>query len=101
MLRFSVFDHDLLSFNDFAGEAFLALDSVPGLAGGGTLEYHGLRTFSLPLGFQEYKGKNSLQTSYDQLLTSDHPVLTTLEARQADKIAQDFVKKQRQRVVST
>ncbi len=31
MVRFSVFDHDVLSFNDFAGECFLSLNGVPGL----------------------------------------------------------------------
>ena len=31
MLRFSVFDHDVLSFNDFAGEAYFSLNQVQGI----------------------------------------------------------------------
>ncbi len=61
MLRFSVFDHDVLSFNDFAGEAYLALASVPGLqdASSSVDNFHGLKQITLPLSFEEHKGQST------------------------------------------
>ncbi len=59
MIRFSVFDHDVLSFNDFGGEAFLSLNTIPGIAqdDDGSSNLRGLKQIQLPLAFQEHKGK--------------------------------------------
>lgn len=32
MIIFTVMDHDVLTANDFAGEAFLSLNNIPGVA---------------------------------------------------------------------
>nr|CAD7193595.1 unnamed protein product [Timema douglasi] len=88
MILFTVMDHDVLTFNDFAGEAFLALGSIPGVADNNSSidNFHGLKQVDLSLMHQ--KNKN-------------HPILQTLETRVAEKVAQDFVKKQKQRVAAT
>nr|CAD7438419.1 unnamed protein product [Timema bartmani] len=88
MILFTVMDHDVLTFNDFAGEAFLALGSIPGVADNNSSidNFHGLKQVDLNLMHQ--KNKN-------------HPILQTLETRVAEKVAQDFVKKQKQRVAAT
>ena len=57
MLRFTVFDHDVLSYNDFAGDAYLSLNTIPGIVGaGGNSNFHGLKQIHLPLSFEEDKG---------------------------------------------
>ncbi|GLH13404.1 uncharacterized protein GBIM_17982 [Gryllus bimaculatus] len=85
MILFTVMDHDVLTFNDFAGEAFLALGNIPGVDENNTSidNFHGLKTVELNLMHQ--KNKN-------------HAILQTLESRTGDKMAQDFVKKQKQRI---
>lgn len=44
-------DHDVLTANDFAGEAFLALGNIPGVADYSTSidNFHGLKQVDLPL----------------------------------------------------
>lgn len=51
MLCFTVMDHDVLTANDFAGEAFLALGNIPGVADYTTNvdNFHGLKLMELPL----------------------------------------------------
>ena len=74
LLRFTVFDYDVLTANDFGGEAFLALGSVaagtsdnhssggfggrsPNAgAGGGAAPFYGLQPTQLPLLWQQNKG---------------------------------------------
>jgi BAI1-associated protein 3 len=58
MVRFSVFDYDVLSTNDFGGEAYLPLASVPGLANATSSvdNLHGLKQVQLPLMFEQNKG---------------------------------------------
>ena len=58
MLRFSVYDHDMLSYNDFAGEAYFSLNGIPGIhsRGASADKFHGLKQVHLPLMFQEQKG---------------------------------------------
>ncbi|XP_029160484.1 BAI1-associated protein 3 isoform X4 [Nylanderia fulva] len=84
MILFTVMDHDVLTANDFAGEAFLGLGTIPGVADTNTNidNFHGLKHQELPLMHQ--KNRN-------------HPILQILETRVGDKIALDFVKKQKQR----
>ncbi|XP_065210917.1 BAI1-associated protein 3 isoform X2 [Planococcus citri] len=84
MILFTVMDHDVLTANDFAGEAFLALSSIPGVNSACNADnFHGLKHVDLPLMHQ--KNKN-------------HPILQILESRTWDKLAQDFVKKQKPRI---
>ena len=54
----------------------------------------------------KWHGKNLMETQYLPILSifflcfSDHPVLQVLSERQGDKVAQDFVKKQKERLLS-
>ncbi|KAG7211433.1 hypothetical protein KM043_010720 [Ampulex compressa] len=88
MVLFTVMDHDVLTANDFAGEAFLGLSTIPGVADTNTNidNFHGLKHQELPLMHQ--KNRN-------------HPILQILETRVGDKLALDFVKKQKQRFATT
>ncbi|XP_072156728.1 BAI1-associated protein 3 isoform X1 [Bemisia tabaci] len=87
MLAFTVMDHDVLTANDFAGEAFLSLGSIPGVTSAGSSDnFHGLKHVELCLMHQ--KNKN-------------HPVLQALEVRTWDKVAQEFVKKQKPRIAGS
>ncbi|XP_051165972.1 BAI1-associated protein 3 isoform X1 [Leptopilina boulardi] len=84
MVLFTVMDHDVLTANDFAGEAFLGLSSIPGVADSNASidNFHGLKHQELPLMQQKNKY---------------HPILQILESRTGDKLALDFVKKQKLR----
>ncbi|EDO63740.1 AGAP005816-PA [Anopheles gambiae str. PEST] len=85
MIVFTVMDHDVLTANDFAGEAFLALNNIPGVATNFNIDnFNGLAQIDLPL--LEMKDKN-------------HPILQILEGRVNDKNAMDFLRKQKARVV--
>ncbi|XP_067211831.1 BAI1-associated protein 3 isoform X3 [Linepithema humile] len=88
MVLFTVMDHDVLTANDFAGEAFLGLNTIPGVVDTNTSidNFHGLKHQELPLMHQ--KNRN-------------HPILQILETRIGDKMALDFVKKQKQRFATT
>ncbi|XKL63074.1 hypothetical protein PGB90_005438 [Kerria lacca] len=86
MILFTVMDHDVLTANDFAGEAFLALGSIPGVNSTCNADnFHGLKHVDLPLMHQ--KNKN-------------HPILQILESRTSDKLAQEFIKKQKSRIAN-
>ncbi|KAK9871545.1 hypothetical protein WA026_012922 [Henosepilachna vigintioctopunctata] len=84
MIAFTVMDHDVLTANDFAGEAFLALGSIPGVAdtGPGIDNFHGLKPVELILMQQHQK---------------NHPILQILESRTGDRMASEFVRKQKLR----
>ncbi|XP_053675331.1 BAI1-associated protein 3 [Anopheles nili] len=85
MIVFTVMDHDVLTANDFAGEAFLALNNIPGVATNFNIDnFNGLAQIDLPL--LEMKDKN-------------HPILQILEGRVNDKNSMDFLRKQKARVV--
>lgn len=62
MVAFTAMDHDVLTANDFAGEAFLALGSIPGVAdtGPGVDNFHGLKPVELVLMQQHQKSKYSI-----------------------------------------
>ncbi|KAI8126251.1 BAI1-associated protein 3 [Lucilia cuprina] len=51
MVCFTVMDHDVITANDFGGEAFLALGSIPGVAdyNSSVENFHGLKQIELPL----------------------------------------------------
>ncbi|CCD63796.1 BAI1-associated protein 3 [Caenorhabditis elegans] len=74
MLHFTVMDHDYLRSNDFAGEAFLELNDVPGFGatGGSTL-----RQFNLIL---------------IQPVSNTKDVLDVLNSRKEDKDAVEFLR---------
>lgn len=59
MICFTVMDHDVLTANDFAGEAFLALANIPGVADYSTSveNFHGLKHADLPLMQQHDKSE--------------------------------------------
>lgn len=59
MIVFTVMDHDVLTANDFAGEAFLALGTIPGVGdiGTGVDNFHGLKPVELILMQQHHKSK--------------------------------------------
>lgn len=61
MLLFTVMDYDVLTANDFAGEALLSLNTVPGVATApqGLDTFHGLKHIDLVLMHQPNKRKRS------------------------------------------
>ena len=80
--------------------------------------YHGLKKIHMPLSFQQDKGnehngfnlfimklntltfcEKPLHSSNHWICISENPILTVLESRTQDKIAQEFVKRQRQRFI--
>ena len=60
VICFTLMDYDVITANDFGGEAFLPLHSVPGVEiGSSSIEnFHGLKPFILPLMFQKNKSEN-------------------------------------------
>ncbi|XP_013146719.1 PREDICTED: BAI1-associated protein 3 [Papilio polytes] len=79
-LALSVWDRDVLTADDFAGEAFVPLSRVSGVNSHALPDP--LRPLELPL---------------MQLHDRGHPILQILESRTTDKLAMDFVKKQKLR----
>lgn len=59
MIAFTVMDHDVLTANDFAGEAFLTLNTIPGVAdyNASVENFHGLKPVDLSLMQQHDKSK--------------------------------------------
>jgi hypothetical protein len=75
MVAFTVMDHDVLTANDFAGEAFLALGTIPGVADYSTSidNFHGLKQIDLPLMQQKVKSEyihSFLLSTYEILLST-------------------------------
>lgn len=58
MIVFTVMDHDVITCNDFGGEAFLSLNSIPGVASSssGVDTLHGLKAIELALMFRTDPG---------------------------------------------
>ncbi|CAG0904306.1 unnamed protein product, partial [Cyprideis torosa] len=87
-ILFTVMDHDVITANDFAGEAYMRLSNVPGVqkeSRDTISNLRGLRAIDLPLMSFTDKEKESI-------------IFKTLESRSLDKVAQEFVKKQKSRV---
>lgn len=59
MVLFTVMDHDVLTANDFAGEAFLGLSTIPGVTDTNASidNFHGLKHTELPLMQQKNRSK--------------------------------------------
>lgn len=62
MIVFTVMDHDVLTANDFAGEAFLALTNIPGVASNFNMNsidnFNSLAPIELPLLEMKDKSKS-------------------------------------------
>lgn len=56
MIAFTVMDHDVITANDFAGEAFLSLNNIPGVSES-IDNFHGLKPIDLVLMQQRDKRK--------------------------------------------
>jgi len=65
MILFTVMDHDVLTANDFAGEAFLGLSTIPGVADTNTNieNFHGLKHQELPLMHQKNRSESNFTNS--------------------------------------
>lgn len=63
MVLFTVMDHDVLTANDFAGEAFLGLSTIPGVADTNTNidNFHGLKHQELPLMHQKNRSESLVE----------------------------------------
>jgi BAI1-associated protein 3 len=72
MILFTVMDHDVLTSNDFAGEAFLSLHNIPGVDDNNTSidNFHGLKTVDLCLMHQKNRSKLVVLYWYYWLLNS-------------------------------
>lgn len=59
MVLFTVMDHDVLTANDFAGEAFLGLSTIPGVTDSNASidNFHGLKHTELPLMHQKNRSE--------------------------------------------
>ena len=53
---FTLMDHDVITCNDFGGEAFLSLNAIPGVATSGVDTLHGLKPIELGLMFRADPG---------------------------------------------
>ena len=62
MILFSVYDHDVLTYNDFGGEALFPVRDAAGIQKGKAGNFHGLKPVELPLMFQENNGKCTFNT---------------------------------------
>lgn len=65
MIAFTVMDHDVITANDFAGEAFMSLAHIPGVAdcSSNVDNFHGLKQVDLPL-MQQYDRREFLELYY-------------------------------------
>lgn len=69
MIAFTVMDHDVITANDFAGEAFLSLNNIPGVAelNMGVENLGGLKAIDLVL-MQQRDKRECNQKSFLKLL---------------------------------
>lgn len=58
MILFTVMDHDVITSNDFAGEAFLSLNSIPGVLAPLPHDINSIDRVDLILMHQQNKGKH-------------------------------------------
>lgn len=58
MILFTVMDHDVITSNDFAGEAFLSLNSIPGVLAPLPHDLNAIDRVDLILMHQQNKGEN-------------------------------------------
>lgn len=62
MILFTLMDHDVITCNDFGGEAFLSLNTIPGVVASSSSvdNFHGLKPIELSLMFQKDPGKETM-----------------------------------------
>lgn len=65
MILFTLMDHDVITCNDFGGEAFLSLNTIPGVVASSSSvdNFHGLKPIELSLMFQKDPGKETIDSS--------------------------------------
>lgn len=115
MIAFTLMDHDVLTANDFGGEAFLPLANIPGVTGSCATvgNFHGLKQIELPLmqlnsrrtysirmfsiRSQTFRSPNENFALVLILVHIDLPILQVLEKRMGDRLAVEFTRKQRLR----
>lgn len=66
MIGFTVMDHDVITANDFAGEAFLSLNNIPGVSELVSDNFHGLKPIELVL-MQQRDKRESLIHDHDMV----------------------------------
>lgn len=59
MILFTVMDHDVITSNDFAGESFLSLNSIPGVLAPLPHDINAIDRVDLILMHQQNKGKKT------------------------------------------
>lgn len=96
MLAFTVMDHDVLTANDFAGEAFLSLGSIPGVTSAGSSDnFHGLKHVELCLMHQKNKSKcfrgNKLAKDVHVIQISRFSLLCLLHYNRKLKLVKTYV----------
>ncbi|XP_055620183.1 BAI1-associated protein 3 isoform X2 [Toxorhynchites rutilus septentrionalis] len=87
MIVFTVMDHDVLTANDFAGEAFLSLANIPGVAS------------NFNMNIENFDCVTQMDLPLLEMKDKSHPILLILEGRVNDKNAMEFLRKQKARVV--
>jgi len=81
LIQFSLKDHDIFGRNDFLGESFIPLGSIP------------FTTSNTPL-------KDLPQKNFVLHKPTESTFLLSLENRLSDRVAQDFVKKERNKIAA-
>uniref|UniRef100_A0A3P8TV54 Unc-13 homolog D n=1 Tax=Amphiprion percula TaxID=161767 RepID=A0A3P8TV54_AMPPE len=84
----TVLDHDTLSTDDFEGEAFLSLKSIPGVAGAREEDELNSQPDAVPA---------QIRLPLMHPKPNEDSILRLLESRRGEREAQGFVKKRRQR----
>ncbi|XP_037547122.1 protein unc-13 homolog D [Nematolebias whitei] len=87
-LAVTVLDHDTLKADDFEGEAFLALEDIPGVSN----DQEGQESIPQPDSSPEQKRLPLMHP-----IPNEDNILKLLESRKGEREAQAFVKKRRQR----
>ena len=69
VICFTVMDYDVITANDFGGEAFISLNTVSGVEHGSSSvdNFHGLKPLQLALMFQKQKG---ITRSFNEIATT-------------------------------
>ncbi|XP_060883777.1 protein unc-13 homolog D [Labrus mixtus] len=84
----TVLDHDTLRTDDFEGEAFLALEDIPGVAGGkGGVEFNSLADAA----------PDQIRSPLMHPKPNEDAILRLLESRKGERETQAFIKKRRLR----
>lgn len=72
MILFTVMDHDVITSNDFAGEAFLSLNSIPGVLAPLPHDLNAIDRMDLILMHQHNKGNDVVRHKWETFV--DRPL---------------------------